>query len=256
MRRKPSIFSKDYEKKMKQRRIKIFIISAACIVLIILIGVYLTGALKDVLNDVGKKAQNPVVQNQKITKTPAKPQTSENKTEKTQYTVQLSSGKSVNLIYENKNNSKAFKDITPKDANVVYSISPSGKNVVLFDGKIQSMLLFDINGKKQDITNPQYISSTGSVVSKDGQLSSDPNYIWCSSPKFIDDNNIAYISQLPWIGKTSKYIWIENIKDKSHLMVQSVEGEDIKFGDSTDKGLTVVVDGKTMYLTASGGISQ
>ncbi|WP_446897639.1 hypothetical protein ACSVC9_11575 [Clostridium sp. LBM24168] len=256
MRRKPSIFSKDYERKMKQRRIRIFIISAVCVVLVILIGIYLTGTLKTVLNDMGKEKQNPITQNQKVKNIPSKPQPSENKNKKAQYTVKLSSGKSVNLIYENKNNNKIFKDVTPKDADVIYSINPSGKNIVLLDGKIQSVFLFDTNGKKHDITNPQYISSTGSVISKNEQLSSNPNYIWCNSPKFIDDNNIAYVSQLPWLGKTSKYIWIENIIDKSHIMVQSVEGEDVKFGNPTDKGLTVTVDGETMYLTASGEISQ
>jgi hypothetical protein len=78
--------------------------------------------------------------------------------------------------------------------------------------KFKVYFLFDTNGNKEDITNPEYVSSSGTVISKDNQLSSNPNYIWCSSPKFIDDDNIAYISQLPWLNKSSKYIWIENIQ--------------------------------------------
>lgn len=260
MKRKPSIFSKDYEKKMRKRKVKIFIIFVVCLVFIILIGIYLTGTFKTVLNDMGKKKQNPVTQNQKINSTPAKTESTKNKNSsangKHQYTVQLSSGQNVNLLYENKNNSKKFSGIGPNNADIPYSISPSGKNIVIFDSKTQSILLFDLDGNKQDITNPKYVSSTGSVISKSSQLSSNPNYIWCSSPKFIDDNNVAYISQLPWLSKTSEYIWIANITNKSHAMVQSAEGKSIKFGDTSDKGLSVTIDGKTVYLKASGEISQ
>lgn len=91
---------------------------------------------------------------------------------------------------------------------------------------------------------------------KNSELSSDPNYIWCSSPQFIDDNNIAYISQLPWIGKTTKYVWIENLNDKSHTVVQNIQGEDLKLDKLTDKGLTVIEDGKTVFLKADGSISE
>lgn len=260
MRKKPSIFSKDYEKQMKRRKIKIFSIFAVCLILIVLLCIYLTGTFKTVLRDMGKKNQNNTVQNQstknKASVAPAKniPDKSEHK--KTQYTVKLSNGKSVNLIYEKKNNSKVFKDVTPKDADLAYSISPSGKNAVVFDSKSQSILLFDINGNKQDITNQQYVSSSGTVISKSSQLASTPGYVWCSSPKFIDDNNIAYISQLPWLGRTSKYVWIENIPNKSHVMVQSIEGDDIKFGDVSNSKLAVTVDSSTVYISNTGDISQ
>ncbi|AND85815.1 hypothetical protein GTH52_14690 [Clostridium tyrobutyricum] len=262
MRKKPSIFSKEYEKKMKQRRIRIFAITIICIVVIALLCIYLTGAFKTALKDVKNEKQSISIKNNNTKdvskKQPTKSTESkaENKSNDLKYEVKLSSGKSVNLTYENNNNNKTFKDVTPKDANVAYSISPSKKNIVLFDDKSQSILLFDINGNKQDITNSQYVSTNGTVVAKKSQLSSNPSYIWCSSPKFIDNDNIAYISQLPWIGKTSKYVWIRNLQNKSNVMVQSIEGESIKFGDVTDKGLTVISDGTTVYLTAAGEVSQ
>nr|WP_254908688.1 hypothetical protein [Clostridium tyrobutyricum] len=247
---------------MRQRRIRIFVITIVCIVIIALLCIYLTGAFKTALKDIKNEKQSISIQNNTkdvSTKQPIKksvePKT-ENKSDDLKYEVKLSNGKSVNLTYENKDNNKTFKDVTPKDANVAYSISPSKKNIVLFDDKSQSILLFDINGNKQDITNSQYVSTSGTVVTKDSQLSSNSGYIWCSSPKFIDNNNIAYISQLPWLGKTSKYVWIHNLQNKSNVMVQSIEGESIKFGDVTDKGLTVISDGTTVYLTAAGEVSQ
>lgn len=260
MRKKPSIFSKDYEKQMRKRRIRIFLVSVFCLAFIILISIYLTGMFKTALNDVGKEKKDLASQKQQTSKKSSTASVKNNSVndedESLQYTVELSDGKSVNLVYENKDNNKIFKDVIPKDANVAYSISPSGKNALIFDSKIQSILLFDTNGNKEDITNPEYVSSSGTVISKDNQLSSNPNYIWCSSPKFIDDDNIAYISQLPWLNKSSKYIWIENIQNKSHIMVQSIEGQNIEFGDITDKGLTVNVDSNTIYLKSTGEVSQ
>lgn len=262
MSRKPSIFSKDYEKRMRHRKVKVFVISIICLAIVILIGVYLTGTFKSALSDAKNQKQNIVSDNKKPSSTSVKKSSeiskpkSESNGKESQYTVNLSNGKKINLTYETKNKDKVFKSVTPKDSNVAYSISPSGKNILIFDNKSQSILKFDSNGNKQDVTNPQYVSTTGSTIEKNAQLSANPNYIWCSSPKFIDENNIAYISQLPWLGKTTKYVWIENLQTKANVMVQSIEGEDIKFDAVKDKGLTTIVDGKTVYVTTSGEVSQ
>lgn len=259
---KPSIFSKDYEKKMRRRKKRIIFAAFVSIILIIFAVIY----SKDVFRNFVKNANN--TNNTKNNATPNKNETKSSninkqeskapaKQEKVEgYSIQLSDGTTVNAIYETKNNDKTFKYVSPAESNIQYSISPAGKNIVLFDSKVQSIILVDINGNKQDITNPQYVSSSGTVITKSSQLSAQPGYIWCSVPKFIDEDNIAYISQLPWIGKTTKYIWIENIKNKTHTWVQAVEGEDVKLDKLTDKGLTVIVDGKTMYLTSNGSITE
>lgn len=256
---KPSIFSKDYEKKMRRRKKRIAFAVFVSIILIIFAVIY----SKNVFRNFGTNANNT-----KNNTTPNKNETKSSninkqeskapaKQEKVEgYSIQLSDGTTVNAIYETKNNDKTFKYISPAESNIQYSISPAGKNIVLFDSKVQSIILMDISGNKQDITNPQYVSTSGTVITKSSQLSAQPEYIWCSAPKFIDEDNIAYISQLPWIGKTTKYIWIENIKNKTHTWVQGIEGEDVKLDKLTDKGLTVIVDGKTIYLTSNGSITE
>ncbi len=256
---KPSIFSKDYEKKMRRRKKRIAFAVFVSIILIIFAVIY----SKNVFRNFGTNANNT-----KNNTTPNKNETKSSninkqepkapaKQEKVEgYSIQLSDGTTVNAIYETKNNDKTFKYISPAESNIQYSISPAGKNIVLFDSKVQSIILMDISGNKQDITNPQYVSTSGTVITKSSQLSAQPEYIWCSAPKFIDEDNIAYISQLPWIGKTTKYIWIENIKNKTHTWIQGIEGEDVKLDKLTDKGLTVIVDGKTIYLTSNGSIAE
>ncbi|WP_368489876.1 hypothetical protein [Clostridium sp. BJN0013] len=260
---KPSIFSKDYGKKVRQRRRNIVILVVVCLLVITLGVIYIRGAFKDVINTKNAKVNNSAVNKQTTDNNKNVPQ-SDNKAEpkekdtkkENSYKVQLSDGRDITLTYEGDSSNKAFKSAAAASGDVAYDINPSHKNIILFDNAAQSMLLVDIEGNKQDVTNSQYVSTSGDVIQKDSQISSNPSYVWCSSPKFLDDGNIAYISQLPWIGKTTKYVWIENIQDKSHIMVQNIQGEDIKFGELTEKGLTVIADGVTVYMTASGSVSQ
>lgn len=256
---KPSIFSKDYEERMRARKKRIALVVLVSVTIVILATVYIRGILKNFTGSTNNVKSN-VVSNKNETKssnTTKQEATNSNKSEKKEeYVVQLSDGSNVNAVYETKNNEKTFKSISPAESNVLYSISPSGKNIVLFDNKAQSIILVDIDGNKQDITNPKYVSTSGTEINKASQLAAQPDYTWCSSPKFISDDKIAYISQLPWIGKSTKYIWTENIKDKTHALIQGIEGQDIKFDKITDRGLTVIIDGKTMYLTSSDSISE
>ncbi|CAB1252417.1 hypothetical protein ACFHWD_00690 [Clostridium sp. MT-14] len=257
---KPSIFSKEYEKKMRRRKRNLIILVIACLLIIALAVIYIRGAFKAAVKETNKVKSNISAENKQVkdsshgAKVSSTDQKSKSVKKEENYKIKLSDGKSVNLAYEGKGSDRKFKSVTPGNGN--YDISPSAKNIVLFDSKSQSILLVDINGNKQDITNPKYVSTNGSVIEKNAQISSNPSYIWCLSPKFLDDNNIAYISQLPWIGKTSKYVWIENIQNKSHIMVQGIQGENIKFQRLTEKGLTVIEDGATVYVNAAGSVTQ
>ena len=57
------------------------------------------------------------------------------------------------------------------------------------------------------------MSSKNEIFSKEEQLKKHPTYIWSITPKFIDEDNIAYVSELPWINeKAVQYIWKVNLK--------------------------------------------
>lgn len=264
---KPSIFSRDYEKQMKKRRNRIVWGICISVIVIMFAAVSMKGIFKNLGKDMGKLKNIVAADKDNIKSTEVKnldvqsPKKTENseksKVQKADgYDIQLGDGKTITVVYEVKNNDKVFKEVIAVENKVLYSISPSGKNIVIFDDKMQNIIVVDIDGNKQDVTNLQYTSTSGTVITKGAQLSTDPNYIWCSSPKFIDEDNIAYISQLPWIGKTTKYVWIENLKEKTHTFVQGIDGEDLKIDSLTDRGLTVNVDGRTVYLTPNGNISK
>lgn len=256
---KPSIFSKDYDKKMKKRKRRIItagiVIALAVIVFIGFSVVSFSGAIKDASKNLSKNTKQNVQSTQKapVNKTKTKKDT---KASQNSYSIQLSDGKTAKAIYEINNGDKLFKSVTCDGENLSYDVSPSKKNVIIYDSKNQAILLLDTSGNKQDITNPQYTPTSGNTITKDAQLSSDSSYIWCSNPKFLDDNNIAYVSQLPWIGKTTKYVWIESLSNKNNVLVQGIEGENVKLDKITDKGLTVISDDKTVYLKADGTFGE
>lgn len=263
--RKPSIFSNDYEKKMRKRRIRIITLVLAGIV--ICSGAWFLGKkkLQSMKKEYNKMTYENKEEDKKIINKDTKDKGIENKDTKKKdekkkvekgYEVTLSSGEKVKLMYEEDGNKK-FKYILPLDSKVGYDISPSGKNILIYDDKAQKIISYDINGKENNVTNEKYVSTSGSVIiERENHLKANTGYIWCKEPKFIDDNNIAYVSQLPWLGKTNKYIWITNIKQHTHFYVASAEAQDIKIEKITDKGLSVIIDGKNMYLNSSGGLTE
>ena len=253
---KPSIFSKDYERRMRKRRFSIVIVIIVIVVISSLGSLYMKGKLfkSSNKNNVNKAAVN------KNTNASSKTQTTEKKpaaqdAKEEGYDLTLSGGKQIKAIYENNNNDKKFKYIDPADANAEFTISPSGKYMVVLDKSAQTMTYIDINGNKTDISYNQYASSSGTFT-REQVLQGKPDFIWCSSPEFVDEENIAFISQLPWLQKSTKYIWMVNTKNKQSVQVQGISGENVKLDKITDKGLTVIADDKTVYLKGDKSIIQ
>ncbi|ERI89418.1 hypothetical protein HMPREF1982_04689 [Clostridiales bacterium oral taxon 876 str. F0540] len=257
---KPSIFSKEYEKRMRRRKKRV---AAVIVLLIASLGIFLaSGSLKDTLKNksvgltsfIKKTDKNEIQANKKVDKEEDKKQPeSQNNSETVPkpveekgYEISLSDGTKIKAVYENKDGANKFKYITPLDANINFTVNPSGSAMVILDSKAQNLIYIDINGQQQDITNKSYRSNT-----KDSVLSRIPQYVWCTSPKFIDDANIAYLSQLPYISSkvTKKYLWVANVENKRHINKYNMSGENIKFGNIGDKGLEMTLDdNSTVYI--------
>ena len=266
---KPSIFSRDYEKKMKKRKKRTFF-SVAVIIAIVLTIIFTNNnigkKIKNNLNQIKQEAKDEEEQkNNQIEKKEQKDSVKseatvkkENKvSEDKNLEVELENSIKIKLIYvQNNKKNKTIKSVDLNKNNLLYDINPSKNLVVVTNPKTQNIYLVDLNGDKQDITNKQYTSTSGTVFQKDNILGSNQDYLWGVDPKFIDNDNISYISQLPWFNKTTKYLWRYNIKNKNHLYTENVSGEDVKFDKLTEKGLTVIADGKTLFLKPDGSITE
>lgn len=266
---KPSIFSNDYRKKLRRRRILIGLTVVCAVIVVIAICLLTRNNFKKKITDIKteflaqENNENIQVDKENANKKDLNKQ--ENQIEPPEkpieekkeegYTIDLSNGLKVKVVFEGQGREKEFKYISPLESKIQYDISPNGKLAVIFDDKVQRIKCIDIDGKVTDITRNQYISTSGTVVvNHDEWLQSIPDYIWCAAPKFIDDNNIAYISQLPWLNKSTKYIWITNNQGNNHIYVSSISGEDIRFNGINPKGLEVTIDGNIFYLKSTGEV--
>ncbi|MGE5628489.1 MAG: hypothetical protein ACM3X7_10350 [Solirubrobacterales bacterium] len=249
---KPSIFSRDYEKKMRRRRIRnLFSVIAVVIIIAAGIAMYKTqfnSNTKKPVTQNTQKSEKPKVEVENQTQTPI--------VKEEGFDFKLDDGTSLKAVYTVNGDSKAFKYLSPKESGTYYNVNPSGNKMVVYDNKVQKMILIDITGTITDITNPSYTSSSGYVITKESVLSQNNSYIWCDTPTFVDDSNIAYISQLPWLNRTTKFVWIENVDSKQNVYINSIGGENVKFDTLDSKGLGMTIDGSLLYLSPNGGVTQ
>lgn len=271
---KPSIFSRDYNNRMKKRkkRIAIFIIILITLVatfsyssnfknffnnkLSILKNIKLSGLLKKVNKNEIKPGENEKTSSD----VKSNPEASTENIEEKGIDVALSDGTKIKAVYENKDGSNKFKYISPIDAPVSFSVNPSGNSMVILENNTQDMFYVSIDGNVQKVNDTQYVSGKQDIYYKESILKSKPDFIWCSSPRFIDDNYVVYISQVPWFSRTAKYIWAFNIKDNNikdrndQILFDDNKfgGEVVKFGNLTDKGLEVIIDNVTKYIKSNG----
>ena len=246
---KPSVFSKDYEKIMKKRRknrriIFFFVNLILAAGVIKIMNVDLGEVRENLQNWVDEgKTEDLIVEKEKEV------QVSGSKAEiKEEYiTVDINQCK-VDMHVENDKIIK-FKNM-PKDIH--FEKSRDEKSVVIINEK-QETLLINAKGEVTNLTMQQYISKKGTIFKKDSVLEKYENYIWADEARFISDNLIVYKSNIPYFGTDlNQYIGIVDITTKEHKTLWNYKTKEIKFGEFTDKGLEVTINGKINYVDKNG----
>lgn len=275
---KPSMFSKDYEKHMKRRKIRILLLTIVPIIglTIFLItdfssllnkGISIKSGINNILLNKSKKAvkdnENKTEETTKkteqvvtpeVTTQPAKISEKEEVSNSEIFIITLSDGQQVSVEYDISGAEKTIKGV--KDAkDISYDISPSKKAIIIQSAKNQDMLYLDVNKIFKDVTKKIHVSTRGEQYTKDSQLEKHPNYSWSVSPKFIDEDNVVYISELPWIKEDEvKYLWKVNLKDNAHIQAKPASGKSITFKNITTKGLETVIDGNSVFVNSTGKV--
>ncbi|WP_346936880.1 hypothetical protein [Clostridium sp.] len=263
MRKKPSMFSKDYRRQLKLRRIKYMVIFLIIIMVIGIAGLVLT-------NKEGIVAIKKIFVKESIENNNHKSEENENKTEEnsegesvveekptqTSSNIELKSGKKVIINYEEKDGVKKINTID-SDSQVKCSLSPSQEIILILDNEAQDMYILNRKEELTNITNEQYVSTTNEVFRKENVLSYNPSYKWVESAQFIDNTHIAYSSSLPWINDNdNRYLWIYNMENNTHKGYYNIKGKSFEVGQITDKGLTISLDNKEIIVDKDGKIVQ
>ena len=268
---KPSIFSRDYERKMRKRRRRIFLI--VFLVIILVGGIFIKMNMKNFDFSELKAKIQAWVDSDKIEEIPdeavvdkedkediEEKQEVKEEPQKIYQDLSFEDGTVKKIEIEEIDGVKKFVgfDETADMTGFQYDISPSRNLVVILDQN-QNTYLFDINGTMTNITRGSYTSQGGDVFPKESILQSYVEYIWAQQPKFIDDTKIAYVSQLPYFGDAAlmKYIWIYDLTSNIENCLWNNSGTDITMGViNPEKGLEVSIDGVVYYIAANGYVIQ
>lgn len=274
--KKPSIFSKDYEKQLKRmRRNRILGWSISIIVLTILVVLiikpsYMTSnLLKHIYKDDNSaKEKNPKnmesnnknkieAQKEKLKEKELKkePKVEEKKSHDTEF--KLKEGLIIKAKIEEIKGEKTFKEIG-KVEGLSYQLNKNKKIALVFNSKIKDMYLIYTDGKFTDITRKIHYTNKGAKIDKDKWMSSVPNFIWVEKPIFFNEK-VFYLSKLPNLSNKYRYfIWIYDIKRNSHYCLKDgrLRGYEVNFGSIKDNKLEVNLDGRKHILSEDGSISN
>lgn len=262
MGRKPSMFSKNYRRELKQRKIKNTLIIVCIIVSVggVVIS-YDKGSVyvKNYFAKYGKNSEMSDTSEKKDEIVPVVDSLEEQKETKEQenlstFEVKLNSGKSVVITLKKVENKKLVETVESVEG-IKSSISPSKEKVLILDQENQEIYIVDNLETITVITNSKYVATTNEVFTKEAVLQYNPSYKWVDSAEFIDDTYVAYSSELPWINEEgSKYLWIVNTVDNKHRGYYSITGREMTFGAVTEAGVTVLVDNREVVVNAQGKI--
>lgn len=261
---KPSIFSKDYKKKMKRRKRWI---TLAIIGIILAIGaIVFNSEVKNMdFTNMRAKIQAWVdsgKQENTVEEAPKEEETVENvekqeevKTpEKLYMDFNINEGVVVKAEYTEEGGKK-FVAVDPIEG-YTFNISPTGQKLLVLDNN-QNILICSLDGAITNATKTTYVSKSGTTFAKDSILASNPTYTWHSEAKFIDDNYIVYVSEMPYFNTagSTKYLWIHDLANGTDNTIWAIKGSNIVVSDVVpEKGITINVDGNVSYLNANGEI--
>lgn len=266
--RKPSIFSRDYERKMKKRKRIIF----GSILATLIIGVsVVTFTIKEIdLSSIGftngntnkedegevQEVDNNVEESQGEKETLAEGDILKENPKEKVLEIRLSDDKILKVEYEEENDGIQLKEAMEIPNGIYHSISPSKKYILTID-EGQNIRLSDTKGETHSLTKEVYVAPDGENFNKDTVLSTYQGYLWSVEAKFISDSKIAYISNVPYFGTDlSKYIWIIDIPTKTHTTLWNSKGLDVKLGEVKDGRLEVNIDGGIKYIDNNGNLTN
>lgn len=258
--RKPSIFSRDYEKLMKKRRRRIITVILSVTIICGASYIYISSGGVDFTNirerlqawvDSDKIAgDDAVLANATVVEVEPIKVTEKHIT----VDIVLPDASIVKVsILRDEAGKITFNEVKEGQSAV---ISPDKTKVLITDSK-QNMILYNSNGEQIDISKKDYKSKSGSIFLKDSVLQKNSEFIWHKDAAFISDNKIAFVSNLPYIGSTSKqYIWVYNLDTNEYKTIWKSAGREIYIGKISEKGLEINIDGKINYVTTDETVVQ
>lgn len=251
---KTSIFSSKYHKRQKRKKLfqrtALFLLVAAA--LFLLFRTPITNMVERVRQNIKeeeKQREEILEQIPTPVETPAEEEEPEEPLlpEPVYLTVTLPGGEMFSIEVVEENGEKLFKPLDgtlPMEAD----LSPSRKKLVALESTTQDLYLVDTEGAVTDITYRTYKNTRGYTASKESILERLPDFDWASQPKFLDEDTVVYMSQLPWFDER-RFLYIVELDPLSHRNFQRVGGEEVVLLERVENGLKFSIKGVEEVLT-------
>lgn len=159
---------------------------------------------------------------------------------------------SVETVEEN--GQLLFKEL-PEELKLLADLSPSRDRLVVLEESTQDLYLADTAGQITDITYRVYKNSRGYQETKENILRRLPDFIWARQPKFLDEDTVVYMSQLPWFDERT-FLYIVELNPLSHKNFQKVGGMEVVLLERTEAGLKFSIQGEEKVLTPDYKVIQ
>ncbi|MGM9973866.1 MAG: hypothetical protein ACI33K_07500 [Clostridiaceae bacterium] len=266
---KPSIFSKEYQKHKKRRQKKIAFLVLFLMVIILFFayvspvsqlikGSSLYKELQAKYKDNGstEKHQEGVVSNSGNNGDSQEDKESneeENTAEDKYFEISLTEGKEGKAYYKESDGKIIFLSYSGGEG-FQYEVSPSKEKMMIFDVNDQNIYEIEAESAIKNLTYEYYTTTKGSKINKSNTLTSNPEYLWHGSPRYISENRIVYKSHLPWLNSANEYIWIIDTNTMGYSYINSSKGKVINFGSLSEEGLQVTIDGVNRILLENGSL--
>ena len=163
---KPSIFSRDYEKKMKRRKRRITI--GIILILLVVVVAFVKFQLPNIDFTQVKVDEEPIEEE--------KPQDVEKEPERTYIDFKIKEGTVAKAEYVEAEGVKKFVALEPIEGYTL-SLSPSQQQMIVMDTN-QNLYLLNVDGSLKDVTKKEYISTSKQTFPKDKMLAAYEGYIW------------------------------------------------------------------------------
>jgi hypothetical protein len=264
---KPSIFSREYEKKMKRRKrnaiifsLTIVVVMSSLIIKVVCNPIDYTNIKENIQAWIDSDNTNSSKQTEIVSEqTEASNEENPVKEESEQsIDIPLASGNIAKAIYvEDNQGGKMFKTLNATDTGISFSISPSNKQMIVTDTN-SVITLYNVDGTSKIVSKDEYVSSSGGVFKKEAAIKAHPNYLWNSNPKFISDDKIIFVSNRPYFGSAAlkQYLWMTDINDNQDKVFWDLAGTNIEIGEKEEKGIKVTIDGKIYFIDINGNYAQ
>lgn len=257
---RPSIFSNDYKRIMRRRKI-IFRISIVLVALAAVLFIYskptipnlkkLAGNIKIHSNIKNNDSRENTAKNDKgaSQNAGAQPESASTdaqvQTSAGEYLLKLSDTESITVTYEKSGSDIKITGIKPEGKDISFDIRDDGKAIVFDNPELGDIWVADATGALRKVT-PDYYKQTGEggrIFYKDEIMKRFSNsYVWAARPKFLKDGRIVYQSHLPWFTNIRYYyFWVvDGDGQNNKMVVNTKQTNPLSYNGFLDDGRLVV----------------